>query len=285
MNKIFTLLLSVVCLNLYGQKDPMEASQAILAEGEKLYRSEMASWYGTDLFLEQFENKEDIGGYFSYTEEEVSKCIFFSRYDPPKVMGTISFDATYDLKAANVDLKVREFTDLEQDLFLMRRNAMAVIQSDTLFKMYQRTNLNLIPLVEPGNKRLYVLTGPEDHGVVIFGNDYLLTFNDDNEVTGRKRLHQNLIPVPYTEPSETGEDATTVHTHLPATGDLITATDVCTLMLYGKFSNWTTHNIVSKQYLSIWSCETNTIMIMSMKEVKKIGKDQEKREKKRKKGK
>ncbi len=63
----------------------------------------------------------------------------------------------------------------------------------------------------------------------------------------------------------------------PETGELITATDICTLMLYEKFANWTTHNVVSKKYLSIWDCQTDELVILPMKTVKKINKDQEKR--------
>ena len=57
----------------------------------------MASWYGTDLFLENYKNRDNIGGYFSYTDNDISKCIFFSKADNPKVIGTISFDSTYNL--------------------------------------------------------------------------------------------------------------------------------------------------------------------------------------------
>lgn len=62
--------------NVYSQQTKEE--QSVVDEGKKLYKSEMASWYGTDVFLAKFPDKrESIGGYFSYADGEVEKCLFF----------------------------------------------------------------------------------------------------------------------------------------------------------------------------------------------------------------
>jgi hypothetical protein len=84
-------------LSVFGQKNPTEEAQPIVAEGKLLYRLEMASWYGTDLFLENYKKRENIGGYFSYSDNDISNCIFFSKSDNPKVIGTISFIDYYFL--------------------------------------------------------------------------------------------------------------------------------------------------------------------------------------------
>ncbi|MGB0431479.1 MAG: hypothetical protein ACPGLV_13475, partial [Bacteroidia bacterium] len=61
----------------------------------------------------------------------------------------------------------------------------------------------------------------------------------------------------------------------------ITATDICTLMLYGKYANWKKYNVVSKKYLNIWNCETEHLIVVPMKTIDKIDKDQEKRKTKK----
>ena len=165
------------------------------------------------------------------------------------------------------------------DIYEIRKAALTTIQSDTMFKMYQNTNYNIIPLISNGEKKVYILTGPQQTGVVIFGNDYLITFNEENEVTMKKQLHKNIIPL-YYGPDEDGRDG--IHSHLPETGDLITATDICTLLLYSKFTDWDTHSVVSEKYMSTWSCKTNTLIIIPMKDVKKIAKGKNKRDKKKK---
>jgi len=248
MNKTFTIILALLTFSVFGQKDPTEEAQAIVAEGKLLYQSEMASWYGTDLFLEHYKNRDSIGGYFSYVEKEISKCIFFSKSDNPKVIGTISFDSTYNTKTAKTDLSQRDFTANEKDIYAIRKLTLAEINSDTLFKTYKNINLNLIPLINEKEKKVYVLTGPQQNGVVIFGNDYLLTFDMSNKLIIKKQLHKNIIPIYFGGEEKTKQPESTMHNHLPETGEYITATDVCTLMLYEKFAKWKTHNVVSEKY-------------------------------------
>ena len=276
MKQLTVLFLTIINLSAFAQDDVTTLTKPIIEEGKRLCQSEMASWYGTDLFIENYKDKANIGGYFSYTDNEIAKCIFFSKSDQPKVIGTISFDSTYDTKNAKIDLAERAFTKIEYDLFAMRKIALASINSDTLFKYYKNTNLNLIPLIKGTEKKVYVLTGPEKNGVVIFGNDYLLTFDADNKLTSKKQLHKNIISINYG--GNEGESA--IHSHLPETGDFITSTDICTLMLYGKFAKWKQNNVVSKNYLNVWNCITNELTVIPMGIVEKINKDQEKRNKK-----
>lgn len=283
MNKTLLITLTFISLSVFGQSNPTDEAQPIVAEGKILYKSEMASWYGTDLFLENYKDRENIGGYFSYTDNDIAKCIFFSKADKPKVIGTIFFDSTYNTQTANVDLAERNFSENENDLYEIRKLALKEINTDTLFKTYKNTNLNLIPIINGKEKKVYVLTGPQNTGVVIFGNDYLLTFDKNNKLLLKKQLHQNIIPVYYGGKEE--EDKKTIsamHNHQPETGEFMTATDICTLMLYGRLAKWDQHIVISKKYMNIWSCKTNQLTVIPNDVVNKINKDQEKRNKKRK---
>ncbi len=264
MNKIIALALGLVSLNAFGQKNPTALAKPIVKEGKLLYKSEMASWYGTDLFLEKFKGRKIPGGYFSYLENDVPKCIFFSKADKPTVIAAFLFDDTYNVKTAKTDSTERAFTKFENDLFTIRKLAIAAVNSDTLFKKYQNTSLNLIPLISGKEKRVYVLTAPTQNGVIIFGNDYLLTFGKNNDLASAKRLHKNIIFFEYgPKKEEEKADELTMHTHSPETGDFITATDVCTLMLYEKFAKWKQHNVVSKKYYNMWNCSANQLFVIS----------------------
>lgn len=278
---LILLTCTLLSLSAFGQDedDPTGRAQPIVAEGKRLYRSERASWLGTDLFLEAYKDRANIGGYFSYAEGDLTKCIFFSKSDEkPRVIGTISFDSSYNTQTARLDLAERDFTPNESDLYAIRKVAKAAIASDTLFKTYKNTNLNLVPLISGGEKKVYILTGTNQNDVVIFGNDYLLTFGKDNRIISKKQLHRNIIPINYGDKvKEAGEVEGAIHSHLPETGDFITATDICTLMLYEKLAKWKQHNVVSQNYLSIWSCATDQLVVIPMSTVDKINKDQEKR--------
>lgn len=139
-------------------------------------------------------------------------------------------------------------------------------------------NFNLIPLINGKEKKVYILSGPQKDGIIIFGNDYLLTFDKSNKLTLKKRLHKNMLQFQYGGKEENGEKVEgAMHSHLPETGDFITATDICTLMLYEKFAKWKTHNVVSEKYLNIWNCETDQLIVLPMETVDKINKDQKER--------
>lgn len=272
MRRIYSLLLLIISFSCFSQEDLQKLSKPIIEEGKRLYKSEMASWYGTDIFFEKYKNKENIGGYLSYSEKESATCIFFEKGDNPKVIGTITFDSTYNTNTAKTDLSERKFTKNESDLFAIRAIALKAVNSDTIFKMYSNTSLNLIPIIHNGEKKVYILTGPQNSGVVIFGNDYLLTFNKQNKLISKRQLHKNIIPIEYASKDGTiGIEG--IHSHLPETGDLITATDICTLMLYEKFAKWERHTVVSKKYISIWDCKTDELAIITTEAFEAISDD------------
>jgi hypothetical protein len=260
-----------------GQVDMDHLRDSVVAEGKLLYKSEMASWYGTDVFLERFKDRTDqIGGYFSYSEKSATKCLFFSKEDNPTVLGVITFDSSYKIENALADGERRSFTTAERTIYEIRKQALSEINSDTLFKSYSNTNLNLIPLIENSQRKVYVLTGPQKEGVVIFGNDYLLTFNDKNRLLSKRQLHKNIIPVNYSK-GQNDEVIETMHTHLPETGDFFTPTDICTLMLYSRFTNWERHTVISEDYVSIWDCKKNIDVALTKEAWDKIYKDVKKR--------
>ncbi|MBV4359298.1 hypothetical protein [Pinibacter aurantiacus] len=244
----------------FAQKDLSEMAAPIVEEGKMLYRSEMASWYGTDLFLEKYTDKGNIGGYFSYADGDSTRCVFYSNNEKPKVLGTITFDSTYSTSVARLDVTERSFSKNEKELFVIREAAKKLMVSDTLFESFQNTSLNLIPIVVKGERKVYILTGAEKKGVVIFGNDYLLTFDKDGKVLTKKKLHANILPSYYGE-KDGKKSVGSIHSHNSQTGDFITATDICTLMLYEKMAEWDQYVVVSEHYVNIWNCKTNTLTV------------------------
>jgi hypothetical protein len=245
----------------------------VVAEGKKLYRSEMASWYGSDIFTAEVKDRSNFGGYLSYTEDDISHAIFFSNDDKPKVLATVTFDQTYNVDTAKRDFKPRDFSKQEKDLYEIRQAAIARMQTDTIFKFYKNTNPNLIPLITGKDRKVYVLTGPSVNNVVIYGNDYLLTFDEKNTVKSVKRLHANIITVQYGDDTQVA--IAPIHTHLPQTGEIMTATDICTTMLYEKLTGWESAFVMSEKYVSIWNCKTDHMVVMTTKAFRKMNENQD----------
>jgi len=281
---LFILLLPVLTAAAQDLKNTEQITSNIVKEGKQLYSSEMASWYGTDIFLEKFPaRRQNLSGYFSYPNNDngLINCVFFSKNETPQVLATITFDSTYNVHTAQIDSVKRPFNAYEKDIYTIRSIAKEEIQRDTaLFRGYRNIRLNLIPMISNGEKKVYVLSGPEVSNVVIFGNDYLLTFDPKNRLTGKKRLHNNIIPVDYGSKADKDKNDTsnitlaTLHSHAPETGDFITATDICTLMLYAPYAKWMQHIVVSKNYISIWDCEKNQLGILTKEAWDRIQQDQ-----------
>jgi len=157
------------------------------------------------------------------------------------------------------------------DLCIIRKIALQEMNQDTLFKRYNNTNLNPIPIITNNSRKVFVLTGPQISGVVILGTDYLLTFDKNNKLKSKKSLHKNIISIEYNEDTK---GAVTMHSHLKSTGDLITSTDLCTIMLYEDYADWKQHIVISKKNVSLWDCEKDKLLIMTRKDWDKISKHQ-----------
>lgn len=258
-------------------QDLKKTAKEIQEEGIELYRSEMASWYGTDVLKANYDKMENIKGYFSYIDGGVPKCIFFS--DKNKVLATVAFPANYNPRDAKLDLNERDFTTKELDYFTIRQNANEKVKTDTIFQQYNNTSINLIPLIDKNNvKKVYAVTGPSVDNIVIFGNDYLISFNDKNEVKNIEKLHKGIIVQAMKE--EKMENAISgLHSHVLENQQTITPTDICTLMLYYKFTNWDDYFVVSKDFVSIWRNKTNNLVIIKEKDFKRMAESIEKSEK------
>jgi len=256
-------------------------ADSITNEGKRLYRSEYASWYGTDVFLEKFPAKRQLsGGYLSYETDNGLHNIFFTKGDNPDVLVTTTFNKDLDPKHFTIDSTTRKLNAIEKQLFTMRHTVVSqIVSRDTLYKLYNNTELNPVPLISNENHRVYVLTGTNSSGVVIFGNDYQIDFDQNNNIINRQTLHKTIIPAYISKPGDTAKiQVAGMHSHLPQKSEFITATDICTLMLYERFTTWGSYYVISKNYVSIWDCKKNDLLIMTMEAWKHIEKDQIKRD-------
>lgn len=269
MKNIFVILFIFACTFITAQNVESIAKE-VKEEGVALYQSEMASWYGTDVFKEGYDKMDNVGGYFSYIDKSVPKCIFFSKNN--KVIATISFPANFNPKDAKKDFGEREFTATENDYFSIRQKALTRVQNDTIFKNYKNASLNLIPVIKNNTKKVYVLTGPSISNIVIFGNDYLITFNDKNNIQNVEKLHQGMIVQKIKDDDDTIGGA---HTHVLENWQTITPTDICTLMLYQRFTDWENYTVVSKKYISLWDNKSNGLTVITSEDYDKMTKKEE----------
>ncbi|GAA4768809.1 MULTISPECIES: hypothetical protein [Flavobacterium] len=269
MKLLLKFAIIIFSLNCFAQSKIDKMKDEVVKEGILLFKSEMASWYGSDILIEKIDRSK-FGGYVSYTEEENTKCVFLSNDKVPQIIGMVTFDKTFDIKNAKTDLVERKPSEIESQLFELRTKSLEAISNDTIFKQYKNTNLNIVPIISKDSKKVYVLTGPTQNGVVLFGNDYLITFNRKENIDNIKKLHSSLIPVQYGGGDPDKKSVASMHSHLPEYSDIITATDICTTMLYQKFTEWESSYVMSKKYVSMWDCKKNDLIIMTIEAWEKI---------------
>ena len=248
----------------YNQEYLDKQAKLITEQGVFLYKLEKGAWHGTDLFFEKFgEKKSLLGGYVTYPDKKNTKIVFYSNEKSPKVIATILFDESFDLKKAKLDSKGRNLTEYENNLRLLREKTVFETRTNSTFEFYKNIGFNIIPVIQNEKKEVYILSGPKTNNIIIFGNDYLLTFDNDNNVKNVKKLHKNIIFQEFKKINDSMNFISAVHTHLTESGDFMTATDICTIMLYGEKFGLENSIVYSEKYVSIWDIKTKKLSIMS----------------------
>src|ERR1700761_863867 len=115
MKRIFVLITFVGFFNqAYSQTNYLDRksidriTDSIYREGMTLYRSEWASWNGTDIFLDKCKPiKSRSGGYLSYDTGKELVNVFYSRDVSPVILATISFPYGFNPANYKLDTVVR----------------------------------------------------------------------------------------------------------------------------------------------------------------------------------
>lgn len=243
-------------------------ADSIKAEGEALYRSEWASGHGTAIFNANYSLRKKLlsGGYLSYETKKDVVNIFFSKDEHPKVIATLKFDKRLDESKFTIDTITRTFNDTEEDLFVLREKAAKEVTSSPFFTFYENTSFNIIPIITNGRKKVYVVTAQTSPDIVLLGNDYLINFDEENNVLNKIKLHNNLIPL-----ANGGNEVieASSHQHLSNTSEFITATDVCAFKLWKPKITWVITFVVSAGYISAWHFRDEYFEILTQTEFAK----------------
>ena len=241
----------------------------IIKEGINLYQLEMAASIGVGIFSQEFPALiETTMGYFSYKEGSFYKCVFYNKLAEPQILSTISFDSLFNLKRVAINTTLRPMNFLEKDLFNMREHAIDDIKRDTSFyKLYSYTTTTLIPIIDIESKRVFILTKSDDSTTVIFGNDYQIDFDNANYISSRKMLHNEFVTIEAASKDPYVEENTSkiMHTHNNESGEFMTPTDICVLLLYQKKNRWDHHIVMGQNYVSIWYCGSNELETVTKK--------------------
>jgi len=266
---LFLVVLST--FSLFGQnKMPIKEINSIVEEGKLLYRCELANRNGLNLALKNGIDPNDIKGFFSRISNDTTFWVCYSKDLSPQVLGTITFDSTSTTQKAALDLSTRSFTDLERNYYVMNEQAIGYARIETGIRSYENTIFRTIPIIYKGVPKIYFVTQSTKQNEVIFGNDYLITLDKLLTVQTFKRLHSAMTVIKFGKnPENNNQETESIHAHDDKTGDLITPTDICILLLNEKKTNWKQHTILTPNYVYVWNFQTNRLSVVKREVVEK----------------
>ena len=268
----FSFLLLFPVFNGFSQHGLEKETNRILKEGYMLYKLEQASWQASSIQKNRYHDLNDsLGGFLSYISNDKIRTIFWNENDSFHIQLELNFDSIAgEASATSIELK-READHYEKELIQLRQAAFHDVLEDSeeFYELFEGISLNLIPVIENGRKGVFIITGPRSDDEILFGNDYLLRFNSRNQLKSRVKLHESLVTIPFNENTGTNNNRTTFHSHASKKTQLISSTDICTLLLYRNYIHWKYHMVTSKRFVSVWNVETGTLMIFKRKDYMK----------------
>lgn len=277
MRFLLFILLSFSLYPAFAQPTPLYSKMAELeAKGKKLYNQEITAWQATDEYVAMHANSvpTNTGGYFSYPLNDAYICVFYSNDSNVKVLASFRFDSTATL--TKKDLSTRDFTEIERTYYKVRKKALELAYANNFFAQYKNIEFNVIPQIDNAGARAYLLTPSMEPGTILFGNDYLITFDKDLKPVSKNKLHNDLTPLAVNDTNNikhfinpddppSYNNLVSLHIHKEGDSEFMTETDICTLMLYGHNDIWRYHASVSKNYMSSWDCKDNKLVILRMR--------------------
>lgn len=285
----FSIASVFICLHpAFSQKKLEKEKKEIVGEGLALYTLILANWTSNDLYYENEFNTSYVKGYLSYRQKDTIKTIFWREIDTTsaeykaknfKQAGDTGIVAQQQPKKTE-DLRViikticypkmivkknnseiieeeeREPTGQEKILMDYRSMVYKEINTDTsFFKLYAETSLKAVPFDAGKEVKVYVYSSVKKDGIVPFGGDYLLVYDKKTKMLIEKTdLHKDcvFISIQYKGKSYDVSKAT-IHTHKEGASELITPTDIATLLLYKSQLEWDEHHVVAGKYTCVFT--------------------------------
>jgi hypothetical protein len=232
--KRIAIIMSLISSVLLAQDIEMSETElrskldSVLAEAHVLYKYEKVAWVSSDLAMEDRIVKKNYGGILVYEIQGEMKVIILSKTQK-ECIAEYSFESDFS-KPKSVAIEKRELLSKEKELLELKITLLENISHQkygvTIPEGYS-PNLIFIPFDDM--YKMYIIMGTSQRDVIPFGNDYLFIADKNGEIESWQKFHSGIIPG-YTKYD--GYKVTELtHSHLRTT-PLITATDICTFMLY-----------------------------------------------------
>lgn len=234
---------------------------SILIEGNLLYYYEKATWVAYDMAVQQPDIRNKFESYLTYQTGKSIKTIILGK-NLENCVAEYTFITDYDTPDI-VQLTERALTTYEKKLIYMRERILGQLGNDEYdVRIPEGFSLNFVLLPYGKKYKMYVLTGTSQSNVIPFGNDYLFITDDYGNIERWRKFHTGIIPA-QTE-FEGAKVRELTHSHVKD-NPLISATDICTFMLYGPLYDLERFSVYADGRYMTYDLESNTISVSDKK--------------------
>lgn len=264
-------LLGLCHFNLLAQPGPgMEIASQIKSQadpmkvGTELYQIEVAARNAIQI-LGTYHQDIKIHDYVSYMKNDTVNVVFWKEdADWYLVVAVISFPKPVSIDNYEVKTKSRL---PEKDELTHIRIKEDVQKSINLpfFKRYQNSFLQPIIFSTDTTYEVHLINVPNLSTSILFGNDYLITYDKTGKQIEKRALDPNLVAVPSViELKKKGENYTS-HKHTKNATSEVTPTDICILLLYEPYVNWEEHRIETETSISTFKFGGGGLIVQQKK--------------------
>ena len=297
---------------MFAQRKHEKQKNQILTEGLALYTMILANWTSNDLYYENEFNTDYVKGYLSYKDKDTLRTIFWREIDTTSAeykaknfqqVGDTSAITAKNSKTVNdlrmivktigyarmvvskkngkIDEAEREPTEKEKMLMDFRAMTYKEINSDTsFFKHYAGVSMKAI-IMEAGKQiKVFVYSTTTKEGVVPIGGDFILLYDKKEKTLVEKTdLHKDFIFISTQFKGKAYEASkATEHSHKEGAADLITPTDIATLLLYKSQLEWDEHQVVAGKYTCVFTLVDKNLTIIPTSEFQYLKKKKSKQD-------
>ena len=242
----------------------VDEREEAISDGKRIFLHEFAAWQAMSHFRDALDTLPIEA--LVVVEERDSLCVVFYSMESGKTAQIyLSFWLDNAASPGSERPKVGERApSVEEIQAIALRKAVEedwAKNEGGFYRLDELARMSMVVFAGETGHRAYIMARPIDAGQIFFGNDYLLKLDGGNAVVSRECLHPTLHALPTQETA-----AVTAHLHEgKGQRQLITATDISSLMLYAQFTNWKQHLAIGKNYVSTWDILSGTLTVESRK--------------------
>lgn len=259
VKKYFILLL--VCLTALAsanaQPVPDFVQDSILQTGKAIAQHRKAAALAMQTISGKVKLQEaELSGYITYFRNGTFVTAFYDGdIDSASVKYTTVTPESLNKNEVQFAAKTRQPSSLEKNLISVREKVYEDLSYDTSFyTFYENLGFELVTLERKYGFQAYLMPTSKETGVILFGNDYLLIFDNALEQVRRIKLHEELTSVPVSVEAKGAQvtEMGSMHQHGEKDSPLITPTDVAAILLAKDIVQWDQHMVMSPKFLSIF---------------------------------